>query len=299
MDRRRVQRPQGPKPAVAHRRTREPDGAERGPPTSMPPGRIRRGAERGPRDVPVRPVDLLGRGAAGQPRLRLPRKLSALRLHVAGRVRPPGADDRGRHPGPLGCRGPRRRGQPRTSPTRPRTREDVMSTIGRREPGPPPETPNVLVPKQARGADDPSALSAPSSSERPTVFPAAAEAAAASTGPSGAAVAPAARRRLRSWLSPLISVAIVVGVFWFFLPQFTSISAVGKSIRSMSPLALRGLLVAAAWNLVTYWLVMVSTMPGLRYREAAVVPEASTAVSNTLPSGGAIGIAMSYQMYYS
>jgi uncharacterized membrane protein YbhN (UPF0104 family)/membrane-associated phospholipid phosphatase len=98
-------------------------------------------------------------------------------------------------------------------------------------------------------------------------------------------------------LSPLVSVAIVVGVFWFFLPQFTSLSAVGKSIRSMTALAVAGLVVATLWNLATYWFVMVSTMPGLRYREAAVVTEASTAVSNTLPGGGALGIALSYEMY--
>jgi len=53
------------------------------------------------------------------------------------------------------------------------------------------------------------------------------------------------------------------------------------------------------WNLATYWLVMVATMPGLTYPQAAVVTESSTAVSNTLPGGGAIGIALSYTMYSS
>ena len=109
------------------------------------------------------------------------------------------------------------------------------------------------------------------------------------------------RRRLR-WtriLAPLLSVAIVVAVFWYFLPQFTSISAVWASIRSMSWWQLGLLAIAATWNLATYWLVMVSTMPALTYRQAAVVTESSTAVSNTVPGGGAIGIAMSYGMYSS
>jgi uncharacterized membrane protein YbhN (UPF0104 family) len=57
--------------------------------------------------------------------------------------------------------------------------------------------------------------------------------------------------------------------------------------------------IAAAWNLVTYTFVMVTTMPGLTYRQAFVVTESSTAVSNTVPGGGAIGIAMSYSMYSS
>jgi uncharacterized membrane protein YbhN (UPF0104 family) len=105
--------------------------------------------------------------------------------------------------------------------------------------------------------------------------------------------------RVRQIVSPLISLAIVVGVFWYFLPQFTSISAVWDAVRSMSGLQVAILALAALWNLATYWFVMVATMPGLRYPQAAVVTESSTAVSNTLPGGGAIGIALSYTMYSS
>ena len=121
-----------------------------------------------------------------------------------------------------------------------------------------------------------------------------------STTPESPAAVPG-RRGLR-WtriLAPLVSVAIVVAVFWYFLPQFTSISAVWASIRSMTSLELGLLALAALWNLATYWFVMVSTMPGLTHRQAAVVTESSTAVSNTVPGGGAIGIAMSYGMYSS
>jgi uncharacterized membrane protein YbhN (UPF0104 family)/membrane-associated phospholipid phosphatase len=160
--------------------------------------------------------------------------------------------------------------------------------------GSPSEAAPVRVPEQGRGSEPPGEVTAPegtTSVTAPATLPAA----------SPPADPPTRHRRirLRTVLSPLVSIAIVVGVFWFFLPQFTSISAIGHSIRSMSPLAVAGLLVAASWNLATYWLVMVATMPGLRYREAAVVTEAATAVSNTLPGGGAIGIAMCYQMYSS
>ena len=105
--------------------------------------------------------------------------------------------------------------------------------------------------------------------------------------------------RARRIIAPLISIGIVVAVFWYFLPQFTSISDVWDSVRSMTGLEIALLALAAAWNLATYWFVMVATMPGLRYGQAAVVTESSTAVSNTLPGGGAIGIAMSYAMYSS
>ena len=113
------------------------------------------------------------------------------------------------------------------------------------------------------------------------------------------ATGPRRRVRLSKVLAPLLSLVIVGGVFFYFLPQFTSISDVWTSIRSMTWLQTTTLAVVALWNLSTYWYLMVATMPGLRIREAAVVTESSTAVSNTLPAGGAIGIALSYAMYDS
>lgn len=106
-------------------------------------------------------------------------------------------------------------------------------------------------------------------------------------------------RRARRLVSGAISVAIVVGVFWFFLPQFTSISEVWASLRAMTWLELAAVVLATLWNLATYWFVMVTTMPGLTVRQAAVVSQSGTAVSNTLPAGSAVGIGLSYAMYSS
>lgn len=106
-------------------------------------------------------------------------------------------------------------------------------------------------------------------------------------------------RRLRRVASGLISLAIVVGAFWFFLPQFTSVSDIWASVRAMTGLEVAAVVLVALWNLVTYWLVMVSTMPGLKMKQAAVVTQSGTAVANTLPAGGAVGIGVSYAMYDS
>src|SRR4051794_1566455 len=191
-----------------------------------------------------------------------------------------------------------------------------MSSIPRRGAAPSAQDAEVRVPEQARPDDS---APVPTGVERDAAADPTAPAADLAAGPDVAApdvaahdvaapdVAapdattsrPSRARRWRRWLSPLVSVGIVVGVFWFFLPQFTSLSEVGRAIRSMTALSVACLVLAAAWNLVTYWLVMVATMPGLRYREAAVVTESATAVSNTLPGGGAIGIALSYELYYS
>ena len=97
----------------------------------------------------------------------------------------------------------------------------------------------------------------------------------------------------------LISLAIVIGIFVGVLPQFASYSDVWDTITAMTRLELGALLLAGIWNIVTYWFVMVAVLPGLRYREAAVVNQASTAVANTLPGGGAIGVGVTYAMYTS
>jgi putative heme transporter len=107
------------------------------------------------------------------------------------------------------------------------------------------------------------------------------------------------RTTLRRVLPGVLSLAIVIGVFWYFLPQFTSISDVWTEIRSMTWLELATLVVAALWNLVTYFLLMVATTPGLTFPQAAVAAESSTAVSNTIPGGSAIGIGMTYAMFES
>jgi uncharacterized membrane protein YbhN (UPF0104 family) len=108
---------------------------------------------------------------------------------------------------------------------------------------------------------------------------------------------PVHRKWLRPVVSALASVAIVVGIFWFFIPQFTSMSDVWSHIRGMSGAGLATLALAALWNLATYLFVMVGATPGLTYRQAFVATETSTAVSNTLPGGGAVGIALTYAMF--
>jgi uncharacterized membrane protein YbhN (UPF0104 family) len=71
------------------------------------------------------------------------------------------------------------------------------------------------------------------------------------------------------------------------------------TILAMTSLELGSLVLAGLWNLATYWFVLTAALPGLRLREAAVVNQASTAVSNTLPAGGAIGVGVSIAMYTS
>jgi uncharacterized protein (TIRG00374 family) len=52
-------------------------------------------------------------------------------------------------------------------------------------------------------------------------------------------------------------------------------------------------------NLVTYWFVVIASLPGLRLRESAVVKQSATAVANTVPAGGAVAVGVTFTMLTS
>lgn len=97
----------------------------------------------------------------------------------------------------------------------------------------------------------------------------------------------------------LISLIIVVGIFVGIMPLIADYGEVWDTIKAMTSLEVLSLILIGLWNLVTYWFVLTAALPGLRLREAAVVNQASTAVSNTLPAGGAIGVGVSVAMLTS
>src|SRR4051794_2947854 len=105
--------------------------------------------------------------------------------------------------------------------------------------------------------------------------------------------APPERQQRPLWrrvLGPAFSVALLVAVFVWFLPKFTSITDVWTSVLSMSWLQVAVLLVAAVWNLATYQFVVLSTMPGLTFPQATVSTETTPAVANTGVGGSAISL---------
>jgi uncharacterized membrane protein YbhN (UPF0104 family) len=100
----------------------------------------------------------------------------------------------------------------------------------------------------------------------------------------------------RRLIGPAFSLVLVAAVYFWFLPQFTSMAAVWSAVRSMSTVQIAVLALAAIWNLATYQFCMVSTMPGLTLRQATVSTETTTAVSNTLIGGAAIAVGLTYSM---
>lgn len=97
----------------------------------------------------------------------------------------------------------------------------------------------------------------------------------------------------------VISLVIVGAIFFGVMPQIADLSDVWADIRAMTSVELVTLGLLAIWNLVTYQFVIVAASPGLKLSQAFVMTQATTAVSNTLPAGSAVGVGMTYAMYSS
>jgi uncharacterized protein (TIRG00374 family) len=95
------------------------------------------------------------------------------------------------------------------------------------------------------------------------------------------------------------SLALVAAIFFFALPKIADVSEVWAVITAMTSLELGTLVAASLWNIATYWLVMMSALPGSNVWQTMKINQASTAVANTVPGGGALGVGITFNMYGS
>ena len=100
-------------------------------------------------------------------------------------------------------------------------------------------------------------------------------------------------------LSAGITILVLVLVFGFVIPQFSDYRAMADYVADIS---ITGWLVVGALTvafLVAYPVVLTTVLRTLRFREAFVNHMTGTAITNTLPSGGAFALALNYAMYLS
>jgi putative heme transporter len=112
------------------------------------------------------------------------------------------------------------------------------------------------------------------------------------------ALAPKAKRRF-SWKTALgggLGIAVIVGTFVFVLPKVADYRSVWAVVKDLSWPEVGVLVAATAANLATYAPPMQASLPGLRYRQAFVLTQASTASTLVLPGGAAVGVGVSYGM---
>ena len=106
-------------------------------------------------------------------------------------------------------------------------------------------------------------------------------------------------RRLLNWkriVGYLVSVLIVVAIFWWAIPKFADYRDVWAAMKTLTPIEAWSLVAATIFNLVTYWWANQAALPGLGIGKAAVLTQTTTSVANTLPAGGAIAVGLTYSI---
>ena len=104
------------------------------------------------------------------------------------------------------------------------------------------------------------------------------------------------RSRKRQWIGGGIALVVIVGVFVFVLPRIADYRQVWDVVQTLSWQQILALLGATILNLATYPPNSMAALPGLHFRQAFVVTQASTASTYVAPGGAAPGIAVSYAM---
>jgi uncharacterized protein (TIRG00374 family) len=100
----------------------------------------------------------------------------------------------------------------------------------------------------------------------------------------------------RKVLSVGAAIAVIVATFAFVLPKIADYRDVWKVVETLSWKDLALLTGATVLNLATFAPPLMAALPGLRFRQAFVVTQASTASTYIAPGGAAVGIALSFGM---
>jgi uncharacterized protein (TIRG00374 family) len=95
------------------------------------------------------------------------------------------------------------------------------------------------------------------------------------------------------------SIAVVVAVFVFVLPQIANYRDVLDVLRTLTWKEWLVLVAAVLLNIATFPPPWMAALPGLGFRQALVMTQASTALSIVSPAGAAVGMAASYSMLRS
>jgi uncharacterized protein (TIRG00374 family) len=93
-----------------------------------------------------------------------------------------------------------------------------------------------------------------------------------------------------------LGLAVVIATFVFVLPRVANYGDVWGVVKQLSWSQIALLLGATVLNLATYAPPWQAALPGLPFRQAFVLTQASTASTYVLPGGAAVGMGVSYGM---
>ena len=96
-----------------------------------------------------------------------------------------------------------------------------------------------------------------------------------------------------------IGIAVVAGTFVFVLPKIANYGEVWSVVKQLSWLQIAALAAATLLNLVTFAPPWMITLPGLGFRRAFVLTQASTASTYIAPGGAAVGVGLAFAILRS
>jgi uncharacterized protein (TIRG00374 family) len=102
--------------------------------------------------------------------------------------------------------------------------------------------------------------------------------------------------RKRRLAATLVTLVTLVVVFALVLPQLGDYGEAWDAVRSMSGSAVILLALLTIANILIYPWPYQAAVIGLTYRPSFVVSQTSFAISNGVPGGGALGVAVQYRM---
>jgi putative heme transporter len=105
-----------------------------------------------------------------------------------------------------------------------------------------------------------------------------------------------ARASVKAYGGRVLALVLVVGVFVVVLPRVADYGQVWHVMSDLSGGGIAALAAVAIINLATFGPPWMAAFPGLSFRHALVMTQASTAAASVLPGGDAVGIGISYSM---
>lgn len=97
----------------------------------------------------------------------------------------------------------------------------------------------------------------------------------------------------------VIGIAFIVLIFWKVIPQIGSYSEALASLESMTWIAIAIIIVTVVIYLAVYGLAYKAAEPTLTYWQSQQVNQAAFTISNGVPAGGAVGLAVQFGMLTS
>lgn len=114
--------------------------------------------------------------------------------------------------------------------------------------------------------------------------------------PASAAPVPEKPKRWKQVVAGLVTLVVLVVVFFGIFPKFASYKDAWSSIQEMSTASLLLFSLATIANIVIYVFPYQAALPGIPYNQAFIVRQTSFMISNAVPLGGAVGLGVQYSM---